>query len=144
VITFGKKHRRGRMKLTKSRFLITVIAASALYFFLYLFLRDVFIYVVGGAFGTVVRLFSKQTNVSLLTFLWVVALAVVTLFYCKVNNMRVKYLFLLLVAILLYVVDFVLYDMSYINDRMIVYLNVAAVLIKGFVLALIINFRAHQ
>jgi hypothetical protein len=147
LITFDKKHRSVKMTLTKNRFLTTALAASALYLFLYLFLNDLFLYVIGGAFGIVVRIFSKQTNVPLLSFLWVVALAVVTLFYYKFNRWAVKYLFLLLVAVLLYVVDFILYAIMSFDTphRMIVYLNVAAmVLIKSLVLSLIIRLRDDE
>jgi len=131
-------------QMTKNRFLVTVIAASALYFFLYWFVNDLFLYAIGGALGTVVRLFSKQTNVPLLIFLWVVLLGVATVFYYKFKSRPVKYLFLLLVAVLLYVVDFILYDImsSDTPDRMIILLNVAVVvIIKGLALSLIIYFE---
>lgn len=127
--------------MIRNRFLVTVIAASALYFFLYLVLNDLFLYAIGGALGIVVKLFSKQTNVPLLIFLWVALLGTATLFYYKFKSRPVKYLFLLLVAALLYVVDFILYDIMSFDtpDRMIILLNIAImVLIKGLVLSLII------
>lgn len=130
--------------IRKNRFLVAVIAASVLYFFLYWFLNDLFLYAIGGALGIVVKVFSKQTNVPLLVCLWVVLLGVATLFYYKFNSRPVKYLFLLLVAVLLYVVDFILYDIMSFDtpDRMIIFLNVAVmVLIKAVVLSLIIYFE---
>jgi hypothetical protein len=130
--------------MTKNRFLITVIAAGALYFFLYWVLNDLFLYAIGGALGIVVRLFSKQTNVPLLIFLWVVLLGVATMLYYKFKNRPVKYLFLFLVAVLLYVVDFILYDMMSFDtpDRAKILLNVAVmVLTKAVALSLIIHFE---
>jgi len=130
--------------MTRNRFLVTVIAASVLYFFLYWVLNDLFLYAIGGALGIVVKLFSKQTNVPLLIFLWVALLGIATLFYYKFKSRPVKYLFLLLVAALLYVVDFILYDIMSFDtpDRMIILLNVAVmVLIKGSALSLIIYFE---
>ncbi len=130
--------------MTKNRFLVTVIAASALYVFLYWLVNDLFLYAIGGALGIVVKLFSKQTNVPLLIFLWIVLLGVATLFYYKFKSSPFKYLFLLLVAVLLYVVDFILYDiMSFdTQDRMIILLNVSVmVLIKGLLLSLIVYFE---
>jgi hypothetical protein len=130
--------------MTKNRFLVTVIAASALYFFLYWVLNDLFLYAIGGALGIVVRLFSKQTNVPLLIFLWVVLLGVATMFYYKFKNKPVKYLFLFLVAVLLYVVDFILYEIMSFDtpDRTKILLNVAVmVLTKAIVLSLIIHFE---
>ena len=113
-------------------------------YFLYWFLNDLFLYAIGGVLGIVVKVFSKQTNVPLLVCLWVVLLGVATLFYYKFNRRSVKYLFLLLVAVLLYVVDFLLYDIMSFDtpDRMIIFLNIAVmVLIKAVVLSLIIYFE---
>jgi hypothetical protein len=132
------------MTLTTNRFLTTVTAASAFYFFLYLFFNDLFLYVIGGALGIIVRIFSQPTNVTLLVFLWLVVLGVMTLLYYKFNSSPIKYLLLLSVAILLYVVDFALYGTISFDtpDKMIIYLNVAAmVAIKALFLSLIILFR---
>lgn len=96
--------------ITKNRFLVTVIATSALYFILHWFLNDLFLYAIGGALGIVVRLFSKQTNLPLLIFLWLVLLGIATFFYYKLKNRPVKYLSLFLTFVLLYVIDFILYE----------------------------------
>lgn len=132
--------------ITKNRFLVTVIAISAFYFMLHWLLNDLFLYVIGGALGVVVRLFSKQTNLPLLIFLWLVLLGIASFFYYKFKSRPVKYLFLFLNFILLYVVDFILYEVMNFDttDRMIIFFNVAAmVLIKGLVLSLIIYFDKH-
>ncbi len=134
------------MRLT-GRFLTIALAASAFYFILYLFLKDFFLYVIGGALGSLVRLFNTETNVILLTFLWVVALTVVTLFYYRLNRKPIKYLFLLLVSILLYVVDFILYfKMNFDSfDRIIIYSNATAmILIKSLVFSLIIHLGDNK
>ena len=94
---------------TKNRLLGALVVTSALYFFLYWSLNDLFLYAIGGALGTVVRLVDKQTNVPLLTCLWLALLGVATWCYYQSSSRPVKYLFLLLVAVLLYVVDFILY-----------------------------------
>jgi len=130
--------------ITRNRFLIVVIAATALYFFLYWFLNDLFLYAIGGALGIVVRLFSKQTNVSLLVFLWIAILGVAAMFYYKSKSRPIKYILLFLVAILLYVVDFILYDIMSFDtpDRKVILLNVVVmVMIKALVLSLIIYFE---
>ena len=132
--------------IRKNRFLVTVIAISAFYFMLHWFLNDLFLYVIGGALGEVVRLFSKQTNLPLLIFLWLFLLGIATFFYYKFKSRPVKYLFLFLNFILLYVVDFILYEVMNFDttDRMIIFFNVAAmVLIKGLVLSMIIYFDKH-
>ncbi len=132
---------------TKNRFLVTLVSASVLYFLLYWFLNDLFLYAIGGALSVVVRLFNKQTNVPLLIFLWVALLGVATFFYYKFNSRPIKYLFLLLVAVLLYVVDFILYDIVSFDtlDRKVIFLTVAAmVLIKGLVLSLVVYFESKK
>lgn len=129
--------------ITKNRFIATVLVATLFYFFLYWLLNDVFLYVIGGGIGAFLKLFSMQAPVSMLIFLWIVLLGIATLFYCKFNSSPIKYLFLLLVAVLLYVVDFIgmgimKYDSS---TRIIIFFYEAAmVLIKGLVLSLIIYF----
>jgi hypothetical protein len=130
--------------MIRNRFLILAVASTVLYLALHLLLNDVFLYAIGGALGIVVRLFSKQTNVPLLIFLWILLLGAATLFYYKFKSRPIKYFFLLLVTVLMYVVDFILYDiMSFdTTDRTIILLNVTVmVLIKSLVLSLIIYFE---
>jgi len=130
--------------ILRNRFLITAIVATGFYFFLYWFLNDLFLYAIGGALGIVVRIFSKQANIPLLVFLWVILLGVVITLYYKLKSKPVKYFSLLLAAILLYVVDFILYDIMSFDtpDRSKIFLNVAVmVLIKSVVLSLIIYFE---
>lgn len=129
--------------ITKNRFLVLVAASSVLYLVLHLLLNDVFLYAIGGAIGVVLKMFSKQVSESLFIFTWTVLLGMSVFFYYRIKSQPVKYLFVLLIFFLMYVIDFVLYwVVSNAPDASLRIFNTAVmVLVKGFVLSLIVYFE---
>lgn len=129
--------------MTRNRFLLLTVVASALYLVLHLLLNDVFLYAIGGAIGVVLKIFSKQVSESLFIFTWIVLLGMSVFFYYRIKSQPIKYLFLLLIFFLMYVIDLVLYKVvSNAPDTSLRIFNTAVmVLVKGLVLSLIVYFE---
>lgn len=120
---------------------VLILVAIGIYLILDLLLHDAFLYIIGGLLGALLKSFDKQVNLSLLIFLWIGLLIASVVAFYKLQNKPLKYLMLVIVAILLYVVDFILYEFLNFDreDVKINYLNTAIMIIaKGLILALII------
>ena len=127
---------RNNNKLT-----VLILVAIGIYLILDLLLHDTFLYTIGGLLGALLKPFDKQVNLSLLIFLWIGLLISSVVAFYKLQNKPLKYLMLVIVAILLYVVDFILYEFLNFDreDVKINYLNTVIIIIaKGLILALII------
>lgn len=72
--------------MTKNRFLVLALTLGAIYLVLHLLLHDVFIYIIGGAIGIVLNLFSKTASESLFIFLWLALLGISALFFYKIKS----------------------------------------------------------
>ena len=125
------------------RFSIIALLSVVLYTVLYFFLKDTFLYIIGGALGSFIKLFSQQVNILLLSIMWLGLLLTFIFFYYKTSSKSLRYLFLLLIAILLYLVDFILYrvlnydttnvEIRYLNDSILI-------LLKSLFLSFVIYF----
>src|SRR5436190_2190678 len=71
-----------------------------------LFFNDAFLYLVGGALGTLLKPIGSQKGFYIA---WLLILIGVALLYQKINQSLLKWLILILIWILLYVVDITLY-----------------------------------
>lgn len=126
---------------------ILILVASGIYLILDLLLHDAFLYIIGGALGTVLKSFNKQVNLGLLIFLWLALLIASVISFYKIKNKPLKYFMLAVVVIMLYLVDFILYNFLNFGreDVKINYLNTAImIIVKGLILALIIYFERKQ
>lgn len=126
---------------TRNRFLILAVAAFGFYLVLHLILDDLILYVIGGALGTIIKLFNMQVNIPLLVFGWIALLLTCVFFYYRIKNSPTKYLFLLSVIMLLYVVDFILFEMLSFDNQGASFrlFNISVkILIKGLILSSII------
>lgn len=126
---------------------LLILVASGIYLILDLLFYDAFLYIIGGALGTIIKSFNKQVNLGLLGFLWLILLIVSVVSFYKIKNKLLKYFMLAFVVIMLYLVDFILYNFLNFGreDIKINYLNVAImVIVKGLILALIILFERKQ
>ena len=126
---------------------VLILIASAIYLILDLLLHDIFLYIIGGLLGTLLKSSDKQVNLSLLVLLWLVLLIASVVAFYRIRNKPLKYCMLVFVVVLLYVVDFILYN--YLNfdreDVKMNYLNMAImILAKGLILAQIIYFERKQ
>jgi hypothetical protein len=126
---------------------ILILIAGGIYLILDLLLHDAFLYIIGGVLGTLLKPFGKQVDLWLLTFLWFVLLIASVIAFYKIRNKPFKYLMLALTIILLYVVDFILYNFLSFDSEDVKtnYLNtVIMILVKGLILALIIYFERKR
>lgn len=126
---------------------VLIMITSGIYLVFDLFLHDTFLYIIGGALSTLLKSFDKQVNLTILVLLWLALLLASVVVYNKIKNKPFKYLMLAVVAILLYVVDFIIYDLlPYdIVDAKTRYLTIGImVLTKGIILSLIIYFKRRQ
>lgn len=126
---------------------VLILIASAIYLILDLLLHDTFLYIIGGLLGTLLKSFDKQVNLSLLVLLWLVILIASVVAFYRIKNKPLKYFMLVIVVVLLYVVDFIVYNFLNFDreDVKMNYLNTAImILAKGLILALIIYFERKQ
>ncbi len=71
-----------------------------------LFFNDLFLYLVGGALGSLLKVIGLQKS---LFIVWLITLVSVIFLYKKINIYILKWLLLTLISFLLYLVDFLLY-----------------------------------
>ena len=99
-----------------------------------LFFNDAFLYLVGGAIGTLLKPIGLQKGFYVA---WLLILIGVVLLYQKVNHSLLKWLIIILIWILLYLVDIALYKiLPDIASGTATYLNIGlSVLLKSIFLA---------
>lgn len=132
--------------MKRNKFLLLAVAASVLYLVFHLLLNDVFLYAIGGAISVVLKIFSRQVSESLLLFTWIALLGMSIFFYYRIKGQSIKYLFLLLIFFLMYVIDLVLYKViSNASDASLrIFNTVVMVSVKGLILSLIVYFRVTR
>lgn len=127
-----------------SNLLKLTVLSCIIYFILYMLLDDVFLYIIGGFFGVILNFLVGQANSNVLILLWSILLVVAVLLYYKSSKRVFKYSILCLTVLLLYLIDFILYDILTFDstDIKIRYFNISIMIIlKGILLASIIYFK---
>lgn len=126
---------------------ILILIASVFYLLLDLLWHDMFLYLIGGILGSLLKSSDRQVSLILLVLLWLALLIGAVVGFYKIGNKPLKYIMLVVVAVLLYVVDFIIYNLlPYdIVDAKSRYLTIGImVLVKSIILSLIIYFERRQ
>jgi hypothetical protein len=121
--------------ITKNKPLAILFGISIIaYLISDLFFNDVFLYLVGGAIGTLLKPVGLQKEFYVA---WLLILIGVVFLYQKVNHSLLKWLILILIWILLYLVDIALYKiLPDITSSTATYLHIGiAALLKSILLA---------
>ena len=90
---------------------VIILIAIVFYLLLDLLWHDMFLYLIGGAFGSLLKSSGKQVSLGVLSVLWLVLLIAAVIGFYKIRNTAFKYIMLVIVAVLLYIVDFIFYDL---------------------------------
>lgn len=124
--------------MIKNSFLIVTI--FLIYFISDFFFNDAMLYILGGTFGIVARALALK---HMTVFIWIIFLIGAILLYYYCLNKILKYSSIVLVGVLLYLLDFVLYEiMPNIRDSKTMYIHLGiSILIKSTALILIIYFK---
>jgi len=133
------------------RFLSILGASLAVYFISDYFFEDSMLYIMGGAIGGTIYEISKDLGTSLAPYLinliWIVLLIGVVVLFFRLRNKPLKYLTLVVIAGLLYVVDFLFFSITdiEITDIATRYLSIGIrVLLKSLILTLIVYYGTSQ
>ena len=102
---------------------------------LYILLDDAFIYWIGGLIGSFLKLFSEITSTVSVGVIWLILIG---LFLIIANYLKssFKFLILILIGLLLYLIDFVMYEFL-VEGYNYEVLKYVISIVKGFVLGLI-------
>jgi hypothetical protein len=132
------------MITNKALFIIIV----AVYFISDFFFNEAMLYIMGGGILGSLRELSDKTNSMLPSVLiWIGLLAVFIVLFCCLRSKPIKIFILLLIAALLYVVDFIRMELLPINVNTITarYFVIAiSILSKSLLLYLIIYYDQNQ
>jgi len=80
------------------------------YILLHLLFDDALIYIVGGILATGMKFFNKEVDELALMLIWLIILIFIVFLFFKLHGMYLKYTILALSVILLFLVDFIVYD----------------------------------
>jgi len=130
------------------RFLFVLGASFTLFLLPELFFHNAMLYIVGGMIGGVLQkvlggVFEAQQVDSFFFPVWLILLAGTVFLYYRLQNRTVKYLNIILVFGLLYVVDFMVYEILPNNLKPQLITGIS-VFVKSLVLSLIIYFNGRQ
>ena len=121
------------------------------YFISDYFFTDAMLYVTGGLIGgTIKELFKGIGFVAkggIIIFIWLVLLAAIVILFYRVHNKSLKYILLLTISCLLYIVDFTFIEIIKFNieDAQTGNLNIALrVITKALVLASIVYLEQRR
>jgi hypothetical protein len=129
--------------MTTNKFSVLFIIGVVIYFISDYFFTDAMLYLTGGLIGGTIKELIKQATSGLIVAVWLALLAIIIFLYYRLSSKPVKYVMLLLIACLLYIVDFILMEAINFNvvDLTTSILNIAIrVISKALILALIIRF----
>lgn len=119
----------------KINFLTVFSISSIAYILLYIFFDDMFIYFIGGIIGSFLKLFSNTVSPSFVIIIWLILISIfVGLQYYLKSSL--SFLILIIIGLLLYLTDFLMYELiieNYNNDVVKYIISI----LKGVFLALI-------
>ena len=120
------------MKINRS-FVIVLAICISIYFVLDYFLKDVFVYLIGGLVGTLLKGLGLKKG---LYFIWTVLIVVIITIFNKLQNKPLMYITIFLIGFLLNLINVILYDvMPDITSKTILYLHMGlAILLKSILL----------
>jgi len=132
------------MKKVNPLFIGTI--TSAIYLIIYLLFNDAPVYIVGGMLGTAIKLTGTSVNLYILVPLWVSLLTLLIVFVRNARNLVLINLTFVLEGILLYVVDFLYYNVvTYGSNMNMTYLGVAiTILLKSIIFTYIYYFCSKR
>jgi hypothetical protein len=114
-------------------FLSVFVISSIIYILFHIFFEDMVIYLIGGIIGSFLKLFSNVVSSVSITIVWIVLIGIFTslVYYFKTN---LNLLFLIIIGLLLYIVDFLMYEfiIEGYNNAVFKY---AISILKGLILA---------
>jgi len=131
--------------MTAKRFLFVLGVSVVLYLLPEIFFHNAMLYIVGGSVGgtlkEVLGAFGSKPNDSVVFLVWFILLVGIVFVYYRLQNRLLKYLTILVAFGLLYVFDFIIFEMLP-NDFQGYYLITGiSVLSKSLALSLIIYFE---
>lgn len=129
------------------KFITLFAGLSVIYLVLYLLIDDAFIYLIGGTLATVIEFFLDSGKTLLVALLWVILLVVLTVLFFRSTKAIAKYSSLIGITILMYIIDFALYNILSFDtpEIWIRYLNVGLmIVIKSLILSLLIYLHGRQ
>ena len=120
---------------TRINFLGFSAIASVLYILLYILFDDAFIYWIGGLIGSFLKLFSETASSVTVGVIWLVLIG---LFIAIANYLKngFEFLILVIIGLLLYLIDFVMYEFL-VEGYNYEVLKYVISIVKGFILGLI-------
>lgn len=120
---------------TRINFLGFSVIASVLYILLYILFDDAFIYWIGGLIGSFLKLFSETASSVTVGVIWLVLIG---LFIAIANYLKndFKFLILIIIGLLLYLIDFMMYEFL-VEGYNYEVLKYVISIVKGFILGLI-------
>ena len=133
------------MKLPNSKLFLLVLVTLLLYATLYLIFPDLFVYVIGGLLGTVVKeLFADSNQFVITALLWFLMLVGISLLYYRVKDKTGSIILLGVLFLFLYLFDFVGFELFVFDESnsLLRYVNVGMIIIiKTIVLSMLFYFK---
>ncbi len=130
-----------------SNFFVLLGASFVIYLASDYLFPDTMLYLTGGLFGSTIRNMTGNSSGNLFIWIWGVIVIFLASLLFHLKNRPLKYLTLIVIAILLYVVDFILMEMIKIDiiDTATRNISIAIrVMGKALILALIIYLERKQ
>lgn len=124
-----------------NKIFITFFIALLFYFILDYFFNEMMMYVMGGVIlGSLYELFNKKIELLPSLLVWGALLLFVIILFYRLRNKVLSYVLIVIIAALLYVIDFAVYDIlpDDINGNWIIFVTVIS---KGVLLSIIIFGR---
>lgn len=128
-------------------FLLILIASTILYFLPELFFDEAMLYISGGIIGgsilEVLKYFGIENKDFLGTLIWFFFLIGVTLVFLKLKNKPIKYLLVVVIVYLLYVFDFLFFEILPSNITNYHLLKWTRILSKSLILSVILYYGLY-
>lgn len=126
---------------------IILVVSVVFYFIPEIFYADAMLYISGGIIGGTIlsafNFFGINLKDSYLLLVWLVFLLLIVLLFFKVNKKWIRYFLIAIIALLLYVFDFIFLESSPDNFNYLL-LKVVSILIKSALLSGIVYYGFYR